>query len=215
MSIRAWTRPLGESFDALMKKSPKKRVTAEALLEKLHSDPAWVAKRQEEERVRQERAAHLRASETPLIAALQAAGVRVDSVWDLVNTSSAYPEAIPILIDHLRKSYPDRVVEGIGRALAVGEARPYWQTLVDEYEATDGTVMPGKKDGLACAVAKTARDLKDVIRLITDPTNGDSRLLLLPALRRSQDPLAVTVLRELAQNPVFKTEIASWGQTRR
>jgi len=198
-----------------MKNNGKTRVTAEELLSRLQSDPAWVAKRQEEERVRAERASHLRAAEAPLIAELADRGLQVESVWDLVNTAGSYSAAIPVLLDHLRKPYPDKVAEGIARALAVAEAYPYWQALVDEYEATDVSAMPGKKDGLACAVAKTARNISEVVRIIRNPLHGESRLLLLPALRQSHDPVAALALQELAGDPVFKKEIASWRHLKR
>src|SRR5262252_3641971 len=110
-----------------MKKSRRKRITAEALLKQLHADPEWVAAREQEDRIRAERAAQLRAAEAPVILALRDVGVEVDSVWDLVNTSRPYPEAIAVLVDQVRKPYPDKVSEGIGRALAVPEARDYWQ----------------------------------------------------------------------------------------
>ena len=49
-----------------------------------------------------------------------AVGVEIDSVWDLVNTAEPYPAALPVLMEHLeRDGYPDRVMESLGRALAV------------------------------------------------------------------------------------------------
>jgi hypothetical protein len=63
-----------------------------------------------------------RIAEAPLVEELNGLGVHVSSVWDLVNTAKPYPEAIPLLLDHLCRAYPDRILEGIARALAVPDA---------------------------------------------------------------------------------------------
>ncbi|MEO0249525.1 MAG: hypothetical protein ABIN58_08295, partial [candidate division WOR-3 bacterium] len=51
------------------------------------------------------------------------AGLEVSSVWDLVNTSEPYPEAIPVLIKLLSQIEEPHMKEGIVRALTVKEAR--------------------------------------------------------------------------------------------
>ena len=170
-----------------MKKTREPRITAKDLLGKLQADPEWVAKRERNRNKCGKGApAELHAVEAPLVTALRGAGILVTSVWDLVNTSEGYPDAIPVLLTHLGRPYPDEIGAGIARALAVDDARPHSRTIVAEYEAADASIMPKKKDALACAVAKTA-DVSDVIRLIVNPAHGDSRLLLLLALRRSED----------------------------
>ena len=65
--------------------------------------------------------------ERPLIDALNGIGVKVDSVWDLVNNrphphlksnfTGNYDIAYPVLVEHLDYSYHPRVKEGIVRAL--------------------------------------------------------------------------------------------------
>lgn len=49
-------------------------------------------------------------------------GLAIDHLWDLVNTSQAYPEAIEPLRKHLSRNYHIRNKEGIIRALGVKEA---------------------------------------------------------------------------------------------
>jgi hypothetical protein len=62
----------------------------------------FVARREAQEKELAERAARLRAEEEPLLADLRAViGWKVESVWDLVNTSAKYTEAIPVLLKHL------------------------------------------------------------------------------------------------------------------
>jgi hypothetical protein len=55
----------------------------------------------------------------PLIDEMRGIGIEVQSVWDLVNSLSPYPRAIPILIKHLKKPYHPKIKEGIVRALTV------------------------------------------------------------------------------------------------
>ncbi|MGE3511604.1 MAG: hypothetical protein AB7N65_22265 [Vicinamibacterales bacterium] len=182
------------------------RVTAEELLRSLSADPEFVAKREQEESERQARAAAWRVAEAPLVAELNDAGFGIASVWDLVNSSESYLDALPILVDHLQRAYPSRVREGIARALAVPEARFAWGVLVDLYRAEDSN---DAKDGLAIAIAAAADDavLEEVISLIGDRRHGSSRVLLLSALERSHAPRARAALAELEADPELKKEI--------
>lgn len=180
--------------------------TAADLLAELEGDADFVARRDARERDRRARERELRAAEAPLLAALRDAGCEVDSVWDLVNTAAPYPRAVPILLEHLGRDHPDRVREGIGRALAVPEARPYWEALLGLYDrepaGTDAKV------GLAAALGATADDevLPDLMARAEDDRHGDSRLLLLGALERSGDPRARMALERLAEDPGLAPE---------
>jgi hypothetical protein len=77
------------------------RVTAGELLARLEADPEFVARREERRRVRAQTRAAFREAERPLVMALHATGVNVDTAWDLVDTSHPYPDALPILVEHL------------------------------------------------------------------------------------------------------------------
>jgi len=64
-----------------------------------------------------------------------------------VNRSEPYPEALPVLIDHLeRGGYPDRVMDSLARALAVKPAVSYWDRLKARYLLAGG---PQERDGVA------------------------------------------------------------------
>src|SRR5262245_53969233 len=97
----------------------RQRMTAAELMAALQSDPVFQARKEEQERSRRRMEAFWQHAETPIVEGLRAIGLKVDSVWDLVNTSVPYPEAIPVLLAHLQREYPDRVREGVARALAV------------------------------------------------------------------------------------------------
>lgn len=170
-----------------------------------------------------QRSARLRIEEEPLLSELREVGWNCESVWDLVNTSKRYPEAIPVLLKHLQLPYSDRTREGIARSLAVREAKSAWPIIVSEYKKATigwGIKAPGDKrkfplgakDGLACALraAVTDETLEELIALAEDPTHGESRLLLLAALRRSRSASAKQALNRLASDPDLKKEIASW-----
>ncbi|NGO51586.1 hypothetical protein [Allomesorhizobium camelthorni] len=181
----------------------------------------------ENEQERMERAARLRIEEEPILADLRGVGRDVNSVWDLANSSSPYPQAIPILLKHLLRCYSDRTREGIARALAVPEMEVHeaWPVLVEEYRKAPmgkGILGPGDtkeyrsgaKDGLACALSVAATDatLPELIALAKDCAHGESRVLLLSALkkRRNTSQLAKQAIENLASDPELTKEIASW-----
>lgn len=190
-------------------------ITAQELMAELKADPEWVAAREREARERQRRAAEWREAEAPLVEELSGAGFDVQSAWDLVNTSEPYPAALPILLRHLERPYPDRVREGIARALAVRDAKFAWGTLKALYEREKAG--SDAKGGLAVALAAASDDdvIDDVIALARDARHGDSRLLLLRALERSQNPRVPKALEELAADAALREEIRAIRSRRR
>lgn len=224
------------------KADTKRRSLSYEELEKLTVEERYRLKFTEEEtamlreinRLRQERniarGKRLSIEEVPIVAELRMLGLELESVWDLVGRPSNYPEAIPVLLNHLQKSYSDRTREGIARALSIRfpAVRAAWPILVKEYRNTPegwGIVAPddtvnvklGAKDGLACTlcVAVTDETMEEFIGLIKDRANGESRILLLKPLRKSKNPQAKIVLEELASDPVFAKEISSWNKKKR
>jgi HEAT repeat protein len=182
-------------------------ITAEELLAELEADAEYVAKRDEREQELQRRQGKWRRAEAPLVDELRKAGLQVDSVWDLVNTSTPYPQALPILVKHLERRYPDRVREGIARALAVRDAQFAWDDLVRLYEQEPAGT--DAKDGLAVAIAAASSTavVDDVISLAEDPVHGKSRILLIRALRRSRAGHAREALKRLETDPVLAVEV--------
>jgi HEAT repeat protein len=163
-----------------------------------------VQRQRDEELARRE--AEWRRAEAPLIEELREAGFEVDSEWDLVNTATPYPAALPILLEHLGRPYPDRVREGIARALAVRDAKFGWVTLVRLYREEE--VGTDAKDGLTVALAAASDDevIDEIISLARDSTHGESRLLLLRGLKRSRVPRAQAALEEFADDPMLGQE---------
>lgn len=184
-----------------------------------------INKVREQERVAS--VARIRVEESPIVAELQAAGLKIQSVGDLINRRERYGAAIPVLLKHLQMPYSDTIREGIARSLAVAEpeVQKAWPILVEEYRKAPmgrGITAPGDtkefrfgaKDGLAFAlsVAVTDETLPELIALAKDVTLGESRVLLLSALkqRRNKNSLARQAIAELASDPELTREIASW-----
>ena len=194
-----------------MAKIPKR---IQELLDQLAQDGIVpVAKWPKEKRqAHQER---LRRDEVPLVEALRRAGVSINSVWDLVNTSVPHPDALPVLIEHLTGSYHPRILEGIARALAVRD--PYaiehaWPVALDLFlraEADEAIKEPtrrGFKAGLAAALSVLYTDerLPQVFELIRDSRHGDSRALLIAGLREfRKNEKAKEFLEFLCEDPYW------------
>ena len=125
--------------------------TAAELMAQLAGDREFQEKAAEREAELQLRVRRWREAEQPIVEDLGRAGVEVESVWDLVNTAAPYPAALPILVDHLeRGGYPDRVMEGLGRALGVGPAVVFWGRLKARFLTARGA---GEEEGTAVALA--------------------------------------------------------------
>ncbi|HET6889849.1 MAG TPA: hypothetical protein VFH31_02005 [Pyrinomonadaceae bacterium] len=208
-------------------KEQLKRLTVDELVKIKFTDDEkalWSEIRRERDQEREQRSARLAIEERPILSDLHEIGWDIESVWNLVNIPNNYAEAVPILLKHLLLPYSDRTRAGIARALAVREASQAWRILVSEYRNAPmgtGIVAPGDteelrlgvKDGLACAlsVAVTDETLPELIALAKDPSHGESRILLLSALRKSKNPIAKKAIEELAFDPELAKEIAAWS----
>jgi hypothetical protein len=193
-------------------------ITVADVLAQLAADPEYQESRRKKDAERSERLERLRQAQAPLVEALNLAGVPVASAWDLVNTVTPYPHAISVLLVHLRGDYPDRIREGILRALAVPEARIGWDVLLAEFERHPPTRdVSGLRFAAAVALSAAADDsvMPEVLRIAGDPAYGIDRLALLPALRRSSRPEAAALLDALAADPAIGKEVRRLRRIRR
>ena len=174
--------------------------------ELLRNNPEYRAKVEAVEAERRERAQRLKEAQRPILNDLQSVGVRVESVWDLVNTSEPYPDALPILINHLeRGGYPKRVMESLGRALAVNPAVAYWDRLKALYL---GARDLGEEDGTAVALAAcaTRAQLDDLIAFLAVEERGDSRIYFLRPIKRLGGEAGRELLESLREDATFGKE---------
>lgn len=172
----------------------------------LRDDPQYRARVEAAEQNRRERAQGLRAAEQPIIASLRNAGVQVDSVWDLINTSEPYPAALPVLIEHLeRGGYPDRVMESLGRALAVKPSVAFWDRIKARYSAPRNA---GEESGAAVALAAccTSAQLDDLIGFLSLSERGESRIHFVQPILSVGGQRGRTVIESLKADATFGKE---------
>ena len=190
----------------------KEKKTAAEFMAELNADPAFLIAHAKREKIHFEKVARLKAASNPLDDKLRSmCSLVTDGVWDLVNTRERYDEVLPILFEHLTKDYPDEILDGIARALAVPQALPYRPTLISLFRR-DPPVSEGFRYGLGVAIAHTTgpHNLSETIELAKDRSLGESRLPLLLAIRRSRKPEIRQVIEELGKDADLAKEIASW-----
>lgn len=139
-------------------------------------------------------------------------------MWDLVNTSVPYPAALPVLMAHFRQGgYPDRVMESVGRALAVKPSVAYWDRLATAWRAPRSR---GEEEGAAIALAAcaTRAQIEDLIRFISLPGRGDpstdTRGYFLRPIKRLGGERGRALLETLVGDPVLGKEAAALLKTR-
>jgi HEAT repeat protein len=201
------TRPPAAVYPRTMSK--RKGKTAAELMTELEKDPSYLEQRGRQEVELHRREEEYARAEAPLVRDLRAAGSQISSVWDLVNTAGSYPALVPILLAHLDRPYPERVREGIARALALPEARQGWDKLVNTYLSETDATTHGIKWALHLAIAAAAdlSVLDTLIRLAADRRNGRNRAMFVDALARLKDTRARATLDELAGDPDLADEV--------
>jgi len=127
-----------------------------------------------------------------MIAELADKGIKISNIYDLVNTAESYPDAIPILLNHVTKNYHDKNKEGIIRSLAVkeaiGKASP---VLIAEYHR-----IPKDKMNLRWVIGNTVLmtftedDIESILPIVQDKTNGKSRGRFIEALGKTKSKTA-------------------------
>ena len=187
-------------------------VTAAELTARLQADPEFVARQKERELELAERVARYREEQAPIVSELREAGIRIFFLPDLIKRSVPYPTAIPILLKHLVLPYSDVTRETLAKSSPFPMRGIAWPILAAEYRKIPNSVRLGAKGGLAAALAATATEnvMDELIVLAKDRSQGESRVLLLRALRRSKSAVAKRAIEELASDPGLEKEIASW-----
>lgn len=179
---------------------------AAEFMAQLKNDAEYQRRRAKYDEESRRRTEALGIAERPIVADLNRVGTNVDSVWDLVNTSEPYPEALPVLLKHLeRGGYPDRVMEGLGRALAVKPAIAYWDRLKALYLAPR---TPGEEDGTAVALAAcaTRTQLDDLIGFLSLAERGESRIYFIRPILSHGGLRGREIVASLQGDPTFGKE---------
>lgn len=183
-------------------------MTAEELLSKLASDPAYQRIRLDRQREHAEFVETIRDAEKSFLLELGEIGIDVDGIWKLIEHPPLPKCAVDLLLDFLKRPIHDRVGEGVARALANVQDRSWvWETLIEH--ARYGDFSTNTNMGLWAAISELAgpSDLSTLIALIRDPALGQNRVFLVRNLMRSKKHEARAVLEELSDDPDLKIEI--------
>ena len=168
-----------------------------------------------QERATAARVAFLRAEQEPILVELRTIGWNLIDLGDLRSMPVGYPEAVPILFNHLSLPYSNGTRQTIAVSLGCKEAAFLRPELVGAYR-NEPNKHDGKinlvKDDLAVALSEivTRDTIEEHLELAQDRTQGTSRVLLLYPLKRSRNPKIKEALEELASDPDLATEIATW-----
>jgi hypothetical protein len=186
-----------------MTKGSKGPISAEALMAEIAADP--VAQQRIRERAEEARRAHeeFRRAEIPVVRDLCEAGFPLESLGDLF-TAPIRPlprRVLEILAHHLSVAHTERVLDAIARVMAVPEAAFAWETLVTQYVAH----APGRvAEGIASTLSRLAKDeasLAELCDLIRRPELGQSRVILMSALKKLPTSRARSLMEEFREDP--------------
>jgi hypothetical protein len=176
---------------------------------RLREDPEYRAAREREDAERARRIAEDLAASAPVLADLRTVGLDVASVWDLYKFPDQLPGAIPVLLDHLQRNYPDLVLEGIATGLQSKAARPAWAPMKHLYLTTTNDVV---RDRLAAALSQCAvkAHYHDLLTFVHDERLGSSRIYFLRPINRignrMRPGMGRAVVEALAKDPAVAGE---------
>lgn len=184
-------------------------ISATDLMAELEADPEFVARREAADARRATQAAARRQACGPAVADLASNGVHVESLWDLYKQPESYPQAIPVLLAHLQRDYPERTLEDIGRALPFKPDAVWWGEFKDLYLTTHSHAV---RDRLAAAMSQCAvrKHYDDLLTFIQNEDLGESRIYFLHPINRIGNRLQAgegrAVIEQLADHPVLGIE---------
>lgn len=176
---------------------------------RMAEDPDYRREVEAEEARRAEESRIMLVAQQPIVADLAALGIETDSVWNLYRIPESRPKAIPVLLDHLTRPYPDKVLTGIGVALEDKSARAWWPELKALYLNTSNAKV---RDRLAAVLSGVATKVHydDVLSFLVDESLGATRIYFLRPVNRIGNRMASgkgrRVIEELAADPLFEKE---------
>lgn len=179
------------------------------LEDRYRNDPEYRASVDHQEAERRTRREELERAERPLVTELRAAGVPVDSAWDLYKHAELGETAYPLLVKHLRLAYPDRILNGIARGFTKDVARKHWQELLSIYLAED---RPEARDGLAATLSGCAvrAHYPDLVAILEKEALGETRIYFLRPVNRIGNRMSAgagrKVVERFADDPQLGTE---------
>jgi hypothetical protein len=141
----------------------------------------------------------------PVLIDLRGIGYKIEWISDLYSQKIWYQNAIPVLLKWLPLIDNLDVKEDIVRALTVKWAKPdAARILIEEYKKLHNESNTGIKWAIANALTEVADDsvFDDLVELINDQSNKESREMLAIALGKMKNPKAEDVLIALLKDEV-------------
>jgi hypothetical protein len=181
-------------------------------------DPAYRARLERVEGERNANAEQRRIACQPVFDDLRAAGVEVDDLYRLYEQPESYPLAIPVLLDHLQRDYPERVLDDIGNALPFKPDPSWWEDFKRLYVATESDAV---RDRLAAAMSGCARreHYDDLLALFHNQTLGSSRIYFLRPINRIGNRIDAgqgrAVIETVTDDPILGKEASAILKGRR
>jgi hypothetical protein len=159
------------------------------------------------------RVQRLKEASAPLLAELHQAGVNVASVGSRLRSRREYAVAIPILMRQLSNDYPIEMLGAIARVLAVPEAMPYRDRLIEIFTQLP-RVSSSYRYALAIAIAATTntKNIRQTLALAEERSFGEDRMGLLIAIKKMRHlPEVMRFIAEFKDDHDLAKEIHSWS----
>lgn len=175
----------------------------------VRGDPTYRAEIERAEAQRAQRITELRAAAQPVVLDLAAIGIEVNSLWDLYRVPDSRPAAIPVLLAHITRDYPEGVLESIGQGFCHKSARAWWPELKRIYLETRSPVV---RDTLAAALSDCAAkdQYEDLLSFVNAESLGETRIYFLRPLHRignrMQPGKGRAVVESFSNDPVLGKE---------
>jgi hypothetical protein len=134
-----------------------------------------------------------------LVQELQAVGIPLISLDELVNVRLRYPAAVPVLLDHARREYPDDGKAAIFYSLTDGGAgEPLLSELIAILHATHGSLEDFSAFALGQAIAQGAarKDLDSLLEVVRAKELGVAREAVIMRIARFRSEKARNAVRE-------------------
>jgi len=179
-----------------------------------NSDPEHVAKMAQLDAQHKEMDSRLRRASRGVLADLRKAGLKLSNIEDLWRFQPE-GDAMRVVLKHIKANEEVVLLRVLAQAMDCPGAREFWDEIKGLYcsERRDGLL----RDLLANAVvaALTKDRIEDLMRLIEDPHNGSSRVLLLCGLRRFRSPHVEPFLERMSKDPDLCIQIGVMLKRRR
>jgi len=137
---------------------------------------------------------------TELAEDLEAVGIEVTTVYDLVNRSdNDYRAAVPILLRHLESARDPKLREGIVRALGV-KSFPVTEALIAAFRRESHPLV---RWAIGNSLYNTAsrEHIPALLELVQDRSYGIARQMIALQLGKWRDPGALAALERLVDDP--------------